>query len=393
MLPYYSPNFGFKKLVLSFFQVDSEERCVDYYKKYTGKKYVLITASCRTALYLAYSALPRTGKVIISPLICTTAIEPILATKNQPLFSDISKYDMNLDVDKLPHSLPLDVFALQATYFGGQPLDMDLLLAYAKQHHLVLIEDCAQGFGSLYKGKNLGAFGDIACLSMAKTAYGISGGILATDNEQIYQQAKRIQESFSEISLKLEYYRLFRNCLDSYRMYKIANLLYDILLTVRPKKKGVDNCFDSCLVKPGRICQKVFAVQYRDYADLHQKRIDVAMRYREVLSSWYNGTNFHFSSTYKTNPTKIYFYKRTFTSKNDIAKLNKAGVEAKHLQQKYKCFYQNLVGELIYQNTSLLHCPIFMQMYDKIVSFPLFEKLKESNIEIIKHVLREDTNN
>lgn len=387
MLPYYSPNLSIKRMILSFFQFNSEKRCIDFYKRYSNKKYILMTSSCRSALFLAYSALNKRGKVIISPLICTTALEPILAAKNEILFSDISEYDMNLDVGKLPLSLPKDTIAIQTTYFGGQPLDLDSMISYAKQHNLILIEDCAQGFGSLYKNRNIGTFGDISCFSMVKTAYGISGGVLATNDEHVFQRARDIQETFKSGSLKVEYYRLLRNCIETYRMSQIGTILYNMLLGLRPQKSIEAKCFNSFLIKPSNLCQKVFITQLAKHTELHQKRLHTAKKYCELLSTWYDGVNFHFDSSNRCLPTKLFFYKKNFNSKKDIEELNIKGIEAKHLQQKYGCFYQDSLNHPIYQNDSLLSCDVFMRMHDKIVTFPLLEDFKDGWFKRIENIL------
>jgi UDP-2-acetamido-2-deoxy-ribo-hexuluronate aminotransferase len=92
---------------------------------------------------------------------------------------------------KIPHPravIPVDLFGLSADY--------DAITAVAERHGLTVIEDAAQSFGGVYKGKKTCAFGTIACTSFfpAKPlgCYG-DGGMCFTNDDRIDQILRSIR--------------------------------------------------------------------------------------------------------------------------------------------------------------------------------------------------------
>lgn len=223
--PYSSPNFGFadffRSLVLPA-QV-AEQRLKSYFSSLTGKKYILLTNSCRTALYLAYKATGISGEVITSPLTCKVAIDPIVEAGCKPVFADIDAGDLNINPSDIEHRINPETNAIQAIHLGGVACKMDKIRRIAEKHHLLLIEDCAQALGAEYNGRFTGSFGDIACFSLIKNGYGIGGGILATDDVQIYEKAKELDVPLSAIPKKLLLWRVIRNLVASKRNTRLGN--------------------------------------------------------------------------------------------------------------------------------------------------------------------------
>ncbi len=80
--------------------------------------------------------------------------------------------------------------AMVVVHMRGVPCDMDKIMAIAKKHNLIVIEDCAQAVGGTYKGKYLGTFGDCGCYSFQyhKTITAGEGGMIVTNNERVYDR-------------------------------------------------------------------------------------------------------------------------------------------------------------------------------------------------------------
>lgn len=236
--PYYNPNLHlsvfFKALFTS--KAKAENRIKDYFKSLTGKKYILITNSCRTALYLSYMALDRQGEVITSPLTCKVAIDPVEESGNRPFYGDIREGDLNINPNDIGHRINEKTVAIQAIHLGGVSCNMDSINDIARKNKLWVIEDCAQSFGAKFKGKYTGSFGNIACFSLSKNAYGLGGGILATNNQEIYKKSLEIQEKFSNASKLLINYRVIRNFVETYRRTLLGKLFYKLLITIKGQK-------------------------------------------------------------------------------------------------------------------------------------------------------------
>lgn len=352
----------------------AEQRCVAYYQQYTGKKYVLLTNSCRTALYLTYKALYENALVLVSPLICKAALLPIVESGNKVLFADVDEKTWNMDAKRLPKELTKDVKAMQLTYLGGVPNGIAECVKYAREHGLTIIEDAAQGFG----GENVGKIGDVVCLSMIKTAYGISGGVLATDDETIYRKAKEMHAEYSKTGLAKGIYRLIRNSIDTKRTsWRLAQKVYDWMLGKRPS--NLRKADELQLGKISRLEAKVEASQLNRLAVLHEERRRIAQQIVERLDAGRCVSNY----TGEGVPMKLYV-RKDVSAKQYVEELRSKGIEVMHLQQKYDSCYQDSMVDAVWREaTAVNELRVFEQLHDAIVSVPLWEGMPEEAIERI----------
>ena len=81
--------------------------------------------------------------------------------------------------------------AIMVVHYLAYPCDMDRIMAIAKKHNLLVIEDVSHAQGGLYKGKKLGTFGDVAAMSLMSSKSLACGelGMLVTSNRKIYERA------------------------------------------------------------------------------------------------------------------------------------------------------------------------------------------------------------
>ncbi len=120
-----------------------------------------------------------------------TAIESAGA---KPVLADIDLETYTLDPLSARGAITERTRALVVVHLYGQPADMDALKTLAEEHELLLIEDCAQAHGAQYKGRKVGAIGDMGAFSFYPTknmgAYG-DGGAVITDNPEY---AERLEQ-------------------------------------------------------------------------------------------------------------------------------------------------------------------------------------------------------
>ena len=109
----------------------------------------------------------------------------ILEVGATPVFVDIDPATRNMDLDQLEKAITPRTKALMPVYLSGLPLDMDRLYDIARAHQLRVIEDAAQAFGSTWRGKRIGSFGDIVSFSFHanKNVTTTEGGALVLNNE------------------------------------------------------------------------------------------------------------------------------------------------------------------------------------------------------------------
>jgi dTDP-4-amino-4,6-dideoxygalactose transaminase len=166
--------------------------------KYCEAKHAISCASGSDALLLALMAFDiGPGDEVICPsytfFATASAVARLGAT---PIFVDIDPKTFNLDVGLVADEITPRTKAILPVHLYGQCVDMEPLMALAKQHGIRVIEDSCQAIGSEYKGKRTGALGDIACFSYYPTknlgAYG-DGGMLTTDEDALADKLRLLR--------------------------------------------------------------------------------------------------------------------------------------------------------------------------------------------------------
>lgn len=167
---------------------------------YTGTKHCIGVASGTDALLLSLRALAIKKKkqeywskedlVITTPFTFTATGDTILRSGATPLFVDINIDTYNIDVSKVKEAINKygkRIVGIVPVHLYGLPCDMDEIMNLARENNIFVVEDCAQAFGSMYKSKKVGSFGDAGAFSFFPTknlgAFGDAGAIVTNDDE------------------------------------------------------------------------------------------------------------------------------------------------------------------------------------------------------------------
>lgn len=114
-----------------------------------------------------------------------------------PVLVDIEENYYTIDPSKIESAITSKTKAIVPVHLYGQTCDMDPIMDIAKKHNLIVIEDCAQAHGAVYKGGKVGTIGDAGCFSFYPTknlgAIGDGGGVI-TNNKNVYECIKRIRQ-------------------------------------------------------------------------------------------------------------------------------------------------------------------------------------------------------
>lgn len=166
--------------------------------RYCGTKFAVGVASGTDALILSLlaSGIKNGDEVITTPFTFIATSEAICRIGAKPVFCDIDYETYNIDADKIEAKITKRTKAILAVHLYGLPCEMDKILPLAGKNNLKVIEDCAQSFGSEYKGKKAGSLGNAGCLSFfpGKTlgSYG-DGGMVITNDEKIAGTIKMLR--------------------------------------------------------------------------------------------------------------------------------------------------------------------------------------------------------
>ncbi|HEY3298829.1 MAG TPA: DegT/DnrJ/EryC1/StrS family aminotransferase [Armatimonadota bacterium] len=165
----------------------------DFAKK-NGVKYAVACSSGTSAIHTAMIAagISPGDEVITAPITDMGSIVPILFQGGVPVFADLHPHSLEMSPESVEAAITPKTRAVLAIHLWGNACDLDPLIDICKRHNLLLIEDCAQAFGCLYKGKPVGTFGDIGCFSLNEfkhIACG-DGGITITNDENIARRLR-----------------------------------------------------------------------------------------------------------------------------------------------------------------------------------------------------------
>lgn len=157
--------------------------------EYAGVKYAIAVNSGTSALHLIIRALGigEGDEVITSPLSFISSSNCMLYERARPVFVDIDKDTLCIDIKKIEAKITKKTKAILAVDIFSHPADWDVLEKIAKKYNLFLIEDSAEALGSEYKGKKCGSFGDVGIFAFYpnKQLTTGEGGIILTDNKEI----------------------------------------------------------------------------------------------------------------------------------------------------------------------------------------------------------------
>lgn len=150
---------------------------------------VALTSSGRQALYDTLRALGigQNKEVIIQAFTCIAVPEPIMWAGAVPVYADIKQGTYNIDPDDVRRKITSRTRAIIVQHTFGMPGPIEELQAIAREHNLILIEDCAHALGGTYKDKPLGTFGDAAILSFGrdKVVSSVFGGAVVSARQDI----------------------------------------------------------------------------------------------------------------------------------------------------------------------------------------------------------------
>jgi dTDP-4-amino-4,6-dideoxygalactose transaminase len=160
-----------------------------------GSKFAIGCASGTDALILSLlsAGIGEGDEVITTPFSFIATAGSIAYVGAKPVFVDIDPVTFNLNPALLEAAITPHTRAIMPVHLFGLPADMDPILAFARAHSLVIIEDAAQAIGSRYAGRFTGTFGDYGCFSFfpSKNLGGAGdGGMITTNGPAI---AERLQ--------------------------------------------------------------------------------------------------------------------------------------------------------------------------------------------------------
>ena len=164
------------------------------FAEYCECKYGVAVCNGTIALHLALVSLGigKGDEVIVPTFTMIASAFAVCYTGAIPVFVDADKESFNMDVAKIEEKITPKTKAIMPVHIFGKMCDMDAIIALAKKYNLYIVEDAAEAHGAEYKGKKAGSCSDMAAFSFFanKNITTGEGGMVVTNNEEIYQRAK-----------------------------------------------------------------------------------------------------------------------------------------------------------------------------------------------------------
>lgn len=163
------------------------------FANWLGCTYAIALANGTVALDLALLALDigAGDEVIVTSRTFLASVSSIVNAGAIPVFADVDADSQNITADSIRAVLSPKTRAIICVHLAGWPCDMDPIMELAREHHLKVIEDCAQAHGALYKGRAVGTIGDIGAWSFCQDKImttGGEGGMVNTNDETLWQR-------------------------------------------------------------------------------------------------------------------------------------------------------------------------------------------------------------
>lgn len=197
------------------------QKCDVWLEEHFKAKKVLLTHSCTAALEMAAILCDiRPGDEFIVPSYTfVSTVNAFVLRGGIPVFVDIRPDTMNIDEKRIEQAITPKTKIIVPVHYAGGGCDMDAIMAIARRHNLLVVEDAAQGVCATYKERYLGTIGHLGCYSFHETKNFISGegGALVINDERFVERAEIIREKGTNRS------QFFRGMVDKYTWVDIGS--------------------------------------------------------------------------------------------------------------------------------------------------------------------------
>lgn len=338
-----------------------EKRFADY----VGAKYAVSISNGTAALHAACFAagINEGDEVITSPITFAASANCVLYQGGKPAFADINPKSYNIDVEDIERKITKKTKAIIPVDFTGQAVDIDGINEIAKKYGLVVIEDAAHSLGAEYKGKKIGSLVDMTTFSFHPVKHITTGegGMITTNDEKLYNKLKLFRTH--GITRDKE---MLHNKEEGPWFYEQLELGYNYRMTDIQAALGISqlNKINGFLKRRREIAKK-----YDEYL----KNIDgIILPYQESFSksAWHLYVIQLELEKFKVGRKEIF----------EALQAENIGVNVHYIPVYYHPYYKRLGYE-----KGL--CPNAEKLYERIITLPLYPKMKDKDIEDVVNAL------
>ena len=235
------------------------KKCQTWIEQKMDVKRALLTHSCTAALEMAaiLTDIQPGDEIIMPSYTFVSTANAFVLRGGVPVFVDIRHDTLNIDEKLIETAITTRTKAIIAVHYAGVGCEMDVIMAIARRHKLLVIEDAAHCVKATYKGRELGSIGHLGALSFHETKNIISGegGALLINERRFVERAEIIWQKGKN-----------RRAFEQGKVYKYT-------------WADIGSSF-----LPGEITTAFLWAQMQEAAKITQKRLDSWKRYHELLA-------------------------------------------------------------------------------------------------------------
>jgi perosamine synthetase len=329
--------------------------------EYVGCSYACAVNSCTSALHLACLSLniSKNDEIIIPAISFAASSNCVLYCGGTPVFCDINKDTMNIDINKIESLITKKTKAIICVDFAGQVCDYDKLITLKQKYNLHIIEDAAHSIGAKYNDKYVGNISDLTTFSFhpVKNMTTGEGGMITTNNKELYKKCKLLRSH----GLTRDFEERDTICSHDYDItclgynYRISDILCAL---GRSQLKKLSQF----------IKNRSHLVKYYDEKIKTSELSKYISPLKQELGSGHHIYIIKINKIYENILLRNVLYNR----------LHENGIK---VNVHYKPIYLfSLYKKLGYKEGL---CPIAEDVYQRIITLPLYYKLECSDIDII----------
>jgi len=316
------------------------------------------------ALHLSLQAcgVGKGDEVLVPSLTYVASFQAISAMGAKPIACDINEESCLLDLIDAEKRITVNTKAIMPVHYTGDVGNLNGLYEFAGKYNLRVVEDAAHAFGTTYKDKRIGSFGDIACFSFdgIKNITSGEGGCIVTDDVEILQTIKDA--------------RLLGVEKDTDKRYS-GDRSWDFNTTAQGWRYHMSN-----------IMAAIGLAQLKRFPEFAKKRQELAKNYDQLFSN--HPLIKPFPRDYNTVVPHIYVVRiKGMKNRKEIQqKMLEKGIQVGyHYQPNHWLSY--------YENDNLLPLPVTEKVFPELMSLPLHPDVLDKDVEYIVNELIEIVEN
>lgn len=216
-------------------------------EEYLNIENINIVTNGTIALELAIRALGIDGgEIITTPFSFVATTSSIVWEKCTPVFVDIDKDTLCIDVNKIEEKITENTKAIMAVHVFGYPCDVEKIEKIAQKYNLKVIYDGAHAFGSKYNGKSLLSYGDITTCSFhaTKLFHTIEGGACFCNSKELDDKIQTLK-TFGSVNGNYDVVGTNAKMTEFNAAMGLANLKY--IEEIIKERKRISELYDKLL--------------------------------------------------------------------------------------------------------------------------------------------------